>query len=72
MENKTVKVPNIGCNGCVNAIKGEVSDIEGVQSVEGNVDAKTITVAYGAPATWEQIRAAMVEIDYAPEEGEKV
>lgn len=68
METKTVKVPNIGCNGCVNAIKGEVSDIQGVTSVEGSVDEKTITVAYDAPATWEQIRAAMVEIDYAPEE----
>jgi copper chaperone CopZ len=68
MESRTVHVPNIGCNGCVNAIKGEVSDIAGVQSVDGVVDAKTVTVQWQAPATWEQIRAAMTAIDYAPQE----
>ena len=68
MENKTVKVPNIGCNGCVNAIKGEVSDIVGVESVDGSVDAQTITVQWSAPASWDQIKTAMTEIDYAPAE----
>ena len=24
MEQKTFKVPNVGCNGCVNTIKGEL------------------------------------------------
>lgn len=67
METKTVKVPNIGCGGCVNAIKGEVSDIEGVKSVEGDVASKTVTVEWDNPASWEQISAAMAEIDYAPE-----
>ena len=30
METKTVNVPNIGCDGCVNTIKNEVSVIPGV------------------------------------------
>ncbi|MBL8120989.1 MAG: heavy-metal-associated domain-containing protein, partial [Anaerolineae bacterium] len=30
MERKTFQVPNIGCNGCVNTIKSEVSQINGV------------------------------------------
>ena len=68
MENKTVKVPNIGCDGCVNTIKGEVSDIAGVTSVEGSANEQTITVQWGAPASWEQIKSAMAEIDYAPTE----
>jgi len=67
METKTVNVPNIGCNGCVNSIKNEVSDIPGVVSVDGLVDAKQITVNWQAPATWEQITAKMAEIDYAPQ-----
>lgn len=67
METKTVKVPNIGCNGCVNSIKGELADLEGVSSVEGSVEAQTITVTWGNPANWEAISAAMTEIDYAPE-----
>jgi copper chaperone CopZ len=68
MEIKTVSVPNIGCNGCVNTIKGELSDIEGVAHVEGNVDAQTVTIEYSTPASWDVIRAAMAEIDYAPAE----
>lgn len=67
METKTFKVPNIGCNGCVNAIKGELNDIEGVQSVEGVVETKMVTVQYGDPASWEKIVSALKEIDYAPE-----
>ena len=68
METKTFQVPNIGCGGCVKAIQGELSDIAGVQSVEGVVETRTVTVTYDAPATWEQIVSALQEIDYAPAE----
>ena len=67
METKTFKVPNIGCNGCVNAIKGELSDLEGVKTVDGVVDTKMVTVEYSEPASWDGIVAALKEIDYAPE-----
>ncbi len=67
METKTFKVPNIGCNGCVNAIKGELGEMEGVQTVDGEVESKMVTVEYGDPASWEKIVAALKEIDYAPE-----
>ncbi|MEO1288740.1 MAG: heavy-metal-associated domain-containing protein [Chloroflexota bacterium] len=64
---KTFKVPNIGCDGCVNAIKGELSDLDGITKVEGVVDTKMVTVEYDAPADWNQIVATLEEIDYAPE-----
>lgn len=67
MESKTFKVPNIGCNGCVNAVKGELGDLEGVKTVDAAVDTKIVTVEYDAPANWEQIVSALQEIDYAPE-----
>jgi len=67
MQTKTFKVPNVGCDGCVNTIKNEVNELSGVQSVSGVVDSKTITVEWDAPASWEQIEATLVEIDYAPE-----
>lgn len=67
MESKTFKVPNIGCNGCVNTIKGELGDLEGVQSVDGVVDTKMVTIQYEAPANWETILSTLEEIDYAPE-----
>ena len=68
MESKTFKVPNIGCDGCVNAVKGELSDLEGVSRVDGVVDTKMVTVEYEAPASWEKIVSALQEIDYAPEQ----
>ena len=68
MESKTFKVPNIGCDGCVNTVKGELSDLEGVKSVDGVVDTKMVTVEYDAPASWEKIVGALQEIDYAPEQ----
>ncbi len=68
MTTKTFEVPNIGCNGCVNAIKNEVSEIAGVTKVEGVVDTRMVTVEWDNPATWEAIIAALKEIDYAPAE----
>lgn len=67
METKTFKVPNIGCDGCVNSIKGELSDLDGVQTVDGVVDTKMVTVQYEAPADWDTIVSTLEEIDYAPE-----
>ncbi|RMG82137.1 MAG: cation transporter [Chloroflexi bacterium] len=67
MEKKTFKVPNIGCDGCVRTIKTELSELQGVQSVEGEANSKTVTVEYNEPATWEQIVSKLTEIDYAPE-----
>jgi copper chaperone CopZ len=67
MEQKTFKVPNVGCDGCVNTIKGELNAVSGVKSVKGEVASKMITVEYDAPATWEDIVNTLKEIDYAPE-----
>ena len=68
METKTVKVPNIGCDGCVRAIQGEVSEVAGVQAVKGDVDSQMVTIQWDNPATWEAIKAKMAEIEYAPQE----
>lgn len=68
MESKTFKVPNIGCDGCVNTVKGELSDLEGVKTVVGVVDTKMVTVEYDAPTNWDIIVSTLEEIDYAPEQ----
>ncbi len=68
MERKTFQVPNIGCDGCVRSIKNELNAIPGVQSVDGVVDTKTITVEWIQPADWKQIVDVLVEIEYAPAE----
>ena len=66
MTTTTFEVPNIGCAGCVQAITNELSDLEGVASVSGDVRSKTMHVEYAPPATWEGIVETLKAIDYAP------
>jgi copper chaperone CopZ len=68
MDKKTFQVPAIGCQGCVNTIVNELNDIAGVEHVEGNKDTRMVTVAWDTPADWDQIKAALVEIEYPPAE----
>jgi copper chaperone len=64
MEKKSLSIPNINCGHCVMAIKNELADIKGISKVEGDPGKKQITVEWDAPATMEQIKAALKEIDY--------
>ena len=66
MNSITYTVPKIHCHNCVNTIKMEVGELEGVRSVEGNVEGKMVFVEYTEPATLEQIVNRMVEINYTP------
>ncbi len=64
MTTVTYSVPSISCGHCTHTIKMEVSEIPGVQSVEGVVDTKQVTITFDAPASEEQIKALMAEINY--------
>lgn len=64
MAKETLSVPNISCGHCVMSIKNELSEIEGVRSVEGDPGAKSITVAWDAPATLEMLKDRLKEINY--------
>ncbi|MDY6789993.1 MAG: heavy-metal-associated domain-containing protein [Thermodesulfobacteriota bacterium] len=64
MEKQTFIIPNISCGHCVMSIKSELSEINGVKSVEGNPDAKSITVEWGSPASVNTIRERLKEINY--------
>jgi copper chaperone len=61
---KTFSVPNISCEHCVMTIKRELSELEGVASVEADVGTKTVTVTWEAPATEYAIKALLAEINY--------
>ncbi len=69
MTSKTFEVPNIHCMGCVQAIKNELRELEGVASVDGDARKQTIDIAFEAPATWDAIVAALTEIEYPPAAG---
>ncbi len=44
MSTATYNVPDISCDHCVQAITGAVSPLDGVESVDVSIDAKTVTV----------------------------
>ena len=66
MSTVTYQIPNINCNHCVHTITTELSDLEGVKSVEAKLDTKTATVVFDAPASTTKIEALLKEINYPP------
>jgi copper chaperone len=66
MPSKTVNVPSISCEHCVRTIQNEVAEIEGVQRVQADEQTRQVLVEWEAPATWEQIEAKLIEINYPP------
>lgn len=64
MEKTTFNIPNISCGHCVMSIKNELGDLEGVHTVEGDPDSKSMTVAWETPATLEAIKARLTEINF--------
>ena len=67
MEKQTFIVPNISCRHCVMSIKGELNEIDGVKSVEGNPDTKNITVEWESPTSANAIKERLKEINYPAE-----
>ena len=68
METKKMSIPNISCGHCVMTIKNELSELKGVSKVEGDPNRKEITVDWEAPATLEQIKTHLQEINYPASE----
>ena len=66
MNTVTYEIPGISCKHCVHTITSEVSDLEGVQSVEASAETKEATVVFEAPATEDAIIALLKEIHYPP------
>jgi copper chaperone len=67
MEKKTFTIENISCGHCLMTIKNELGEIAGIRSVDGNIDTKTITVEWEAPASLDTIKAKLKEINYPVE-----
>jgi copper chaperone CopZ len=62
-ETVTYSVPDVHCAHCERAITGEVSAVEGVKSVEVDLDAKSVTVV-GNALDDARLRAAIDEAGY--------
>ncbi|MGD8250876.1 MAG: heavy metal-associated domain-containing protein [Desulfobacterales bacterium] len=64
MAEQTFSIPAISCSHCVNAIRSELAQMEGVTSVEGDAAGKRIVVKWDSPATESAIRAQLEEMNY--------
>ncbi len=68
MTTKTFIVPNISCGHCTHTVEMEVSELAGVVSVKAEQESKQVTVEWNDPASWENIKSLLVEINYPPAE----
>lgn len=64
----TYTVPAIHCGHCTHTIEMEVGELQGVQAVKADLDTKTVEVTFDPPASEEQIKTLLAEIEY-PVEG---
>jgi len=64
MENTTFSIPNISCGHCVNSIKTELNELDGISKVEGDIEGKSVEVEWDDPATEDIIKNKLGEINY--------
>lgn len=67
MSKITLKIPNISCGHCVNAIKNELLDMNGIKSAEGDPSQKIMEIEFVEPATEADIQKILKEINYPAE-----
>ncbi len=60
----TLSVPDISCGHCKSSIEGAVSALEGVDTVEVSIDAKSVDVSFDSPADLEAIITAIEDQGY--------
>jgi copper chaperone CopZ len=62
----TVKysIPNISCGHCVHTIQSEVAELEGVESVQADMQTRTAVITFQPPATEDNIKALLQELNY--------
>lgn len=64
MSTVTYQIPNISCNHCVHTIQTEVKDLQGVVEVKADANTRQAVITFDLPATEEQIKALLAEINY--------
>ena len=64
MKTVTYNVPAMHCGHCVHTVKMELSELEGVQSVDADFASKKVVVKFSDPASDEKIKEVLSEINY--------
>ena len=64
MKSVTYSIPNISCKHCTHTITMELSDLEGVSMVDADVQTRLVTISFDDPATEQQLKDTLAEINY--------
>lgn len=64
MANATYEVTGMTCDHCVNAVKSELSQLEGVEAVEVELDSGRVSVTSAEPLDADTIRSAVERAGY--------
>jgi len=68
MTTVTYTIPAISCGHCTHTIETEVGELQGVQSVKAEEATKQVVITFDDPASEENIKSLLAEINY-PAEG---
>jgi Cu+-exporting ATPase len=63
----TLKVADMSCEGCVNAVRSALSRVAGVQEVNVSLDDHTARVVYGGDVSVADLSSAVRGAGYTPE-----
>lgn len=64
MKTSTLNVNGMSCNHCITAIKKTVGAIQGVESVDVNLNGGTVSVQHGEGVNEEQLKEAIQGAGY--------
>lgn len=64
MKSVTYSVPNISCKHCTHTITMELSEIEGVSTVDADVQSRLVSITFDEPASEQVLKDTLAEINY--------
>jgi copper chaperone CopZ len=68
MNTLKLHIPAIHCGHCVHTISMEVGELDGVENVAVDESTKMATISFGPPASEDEIRGLLSEINYPAED----
>lgn len=65
MTEAVLSVPEISCGHCKSSIEGALRSLPGITVADVDIEAKTVRVAFDAPATHAEVTATIEEQGYS-------
>lgn len=68
MTTLTYNIPSVHCDHCQMTIEREMTEMEGVNLVQVDIEGRQAVIEFAPPATDSAIKSLLGEIGYPPEE----